>query len=102
MSYFALDNDRQNVINEDKRDISMKDTKKRTYATPRHTTPHSDATKKLISDKQHARYDMIRQLVNQNTITEQRVRDICHQVLDEYISSNAKMINNNKRVNINL
>lgn len=104
MSYFTLDTN-QKLINEDKTDIPMSETPKKNINYARHTTPHTDATKKRISETQTKRNDMIREFVKrgmQKPITEDKVRDICHQVINEYINRNAKPINNSKPININL
>lgn len=69
----------------------------------RHTQPHSDESKSKISKTQQARYNLMRKLIEksqQQQMTEDKVRDICQQVLNEYINRNAKPIN--KPVNINL
>ena len=69
-----------------------------------HNVPHTTEAKKKISETQQARYEMIRLLVRkgqQKQMTEERVRDICHEVLNEYLDHNAKPINN-RPMNINL
>jgi hypothetical protein len=67
--------------------------------------PHTTEAKKKISETQQARYEMIRQLVRkgqQKPMTEERVKEICHEVLNEYLNRNAKPTNNNRPMNINL
>jgi len=103
MSYFTLDTN-QNLINEDKRNIPMSETPKKNINYARHTTPHTDATKKRISETQTKRNDMIREFVKrgmQKPITEEKVRVICQEVLDEYLDRLTKP-NNNRPTNINL
>lgn len=103
MSYFTLDTN-QNLINEDKRNIPMSDTPKKNINYARHTTPHTDATKKRISETQMKRNDMIREFVKrgmQKPITEEKVRVICQEVLNEYLDRLTKP-NNNRPTNINL
>ena len=103
MSYFTLDTN-QKLINEDKRNIPMSETPKKNINYARHTTPHTDATKKRISETQTKRNDMIREFVKrgmQKPITEEKVRVICQEVLDEYLDRLTKP-NNNRPTNINL
>lgn len=103
MSYFTLETN-QNLINEDKRNIPMKETPKKNINYARHTTPHTDATKKRISETQTKRNDMIREFVKrgmQKPITEEKVRVICQEVLNEYLDRLTKP-NNNRPTNINI
>jgi len=103
MSYFTLDTN-QNLINEDKRNIPMSETPKKNINYARHTTPHTDATKKRISETQTKRNDMIREFVKrgmQKPITEEKVRVICQEVLNEYLDRLTKQ-KNNRPTNINL
>ena len=99
MSYFPID---INTMNEETNMIQ------KTHEEPKkrspHNVPHTTEAKKKISETQQARYEMIRQLVRkgqQKQMTEERVRDICHEVLNEYLDRNAKSINN-RPMNINL
>ena len=103
MSYFTLDTN-QKLINEDKTDIPMSETSKKNINYARHTTPHTDATKKRISETQTKRNDMIREFVKrgmQKPITEEKVRVICQEVLNEYLDRLTKP-NNNRPTNINI
>ena len=103
MSYFTLDTN-QKLINEDKTDIPMSETPKKNINYARHTTPHTDATKKRISETQTKRNDMIREFVKrgmQKPITEEKVRVICQEVLDEYLDRLTKQ-KNNRPMNINI
>lgn len=103
MSYFTLDTN-QKLINEDKTDIPMSDTPKKNINYARHTTPHTDATKKRISETQIKRNDMIREFVKrgmQKPITEEKVRVICQEVLNEYLDRLTKQ-KNNRPTNINI
>ena len=103
MSYFTLDTN-QKLINEDKTDIPMSETPKKNINYARHTTPHTDATKKRISETQTKRNDMIREFVKrgmQKPITEEKVRVICQEVLNEYLDRLTKQ-KNNRPMNINI
>jgi hypothetical protein len=103
MSYFTLDTN-QKLINEDKTDIPMSETPKKNINYARHTTPHTEATKKRISETQMKRNDMIREFVKrgmQKPITEDKVRTICQEVLNEYLDRLTKP-NNNRPTNINI
>lgn len=115
MSYFCMDT--KNLISEDKENISMNDApnniekKKRDHRNERN--PHyghimSQESRDRISKSQSERYDMIRKLVKkgmQQPMTEERVKQICGQVIDDYFKKNlieVKQNNNNKPMNINL
>ena len=70
----------------------------------RHTQPHSDESKTKISKTQQARYNLIRKLIEksqQQQMTEEKVKNICKEVLSEYIEKYAKP-RTNKPTNINL
>lgn len=101
MSYFPIDT---NNLNEE-RNMIRKTHEEHKKRSP-HNVPHTTEAKKKISETQQARYEMIRQLVRkgqQKQMTEERVRDICHEVLNEYLDRKAKPISNNNRpMNINL
>lgn len=82
----------------------MSETPKKNINYARHTTPHTDATKKRISETQIKRNDMIREFVKrgmQKPITEEKVRVICQEVLNEYLDRLTKP-NNNRPTNINI
>jgi hypothetical protein len=99
MSYFPID---ITTMNEER--IMIQKTHEEPKKRSPHNVPHSPEAKKKISETQQARYEMIRQLVRkgqQKQMTEERVRDICHEVLNEYLDRNAKPINN-RPMNINL
>ena len=69
-----------------------------------HSVPLTPEARKKIADSQRERYRMIEALIKkakQKQMTEERVRDICHEVLNEYLDRNAKPINN-RPININL
>ena len=87
MSYFPIE---LTTMNEES-NMTQK-----TYEEPKkrspHNVPHSPEAKRKISQTQQARYEMLRQLVRkgqQKPMTEDRVRDICHQVLNEYLDRQA-------------
>ena len=111
MSYFTLDVENQNLINMKEEKIADKNTvqpiKKRNHQgvnNPHFGHAMSDESKRRISERQQQRYDMIRQLVRkgqQPTMSEDRVRAICNEVIAEYLNRNAKPINN-RPMNINL
>ena len=48
----------------------------RNEKNPHFNHPHSDSAKAAISAKQRQRYEMLRQIVNNKTISEERVREI--------------------------
>ena len=104
MSYFSIDT---NNLNEEKNIMQMtQDVPKNNNTAAHHTQPHTDEAKKRISETQTKRYEMIRQLVRkgqQKQLTEDRVKDICVEVVEAYLKRNAKPINKNSQpININL
>lgn len=112
MSYFCI----ENIISEDKENKAMNETpsnvekKKRDHRNERN--PHfghimSQESRDKISNTQRNRYEMINKLVRRgmHQMTEERVKEICGQVIDDYFKKNlieVKQNNNNKPMNINL
>ena len=75
---------------------------RRHYA--RHTQPHTEESKSKISKTQQARYNLMRKLIEksqQQQMTEEKVKNICKEVLSDYIEKYAKP-RTNKPTNINL
>ena len=69
---------------------------------PRHSgKPHSREAKRKISAAQKARYEQLRKAA-QSSLTEERMRIIIRETLDEYLSKNATPVINNNRANIPL
>lgn len=89
MSYFPIGSDNEKMTEEEKRNISMNDTKKKTTNYARHVTPHSKKTRKLISQKQQERYETIRELIRrgQDPVTEQRIKEIVAETIKKYINN---------------
>ena len=101
MSYFPIDAD--NMINEEKNMQQM--THEKQIKKAPHAVPHTPEARKKIADTQRERYRMIEALIKkakQKPMTEDRVKEICHEVLNEYLNRNAKPTNNNRPMNINL
>jgi chorismate mutase len=102
MSYFSIDADK--MINEEKNMQQMTHEKPKKKAP--HSVPHTPEARKKIADTQRERYRMIEALIKkakQKPMTEDRVKEICHEVIAEYFNRNAKPMNNNNRpMNINL
>lgn len=69
---------------------------------PHYNHPHSDSAKAAISSRQKARYEMLRQIVDKKTVTEDRVREIIKETIADYIKNNATSVDNNKPINIRL
>ena len=70
-----------------------------------HAVPHTPEARKKIADTQRERYRMIEALIKkakQKPMTEERVKEICHKVLNEHLNRNTKPMNNNRPMNINL
>ena len=55
----------------------------------------SDDSKKRISAQQSLRYAAIRQLINQKPLTEERVREIIKETVDNYLAKNTTETKNN-------
>ena len=101
MSYFSIDADK--MINEEKNMQQM--THEKPIKKAPHSVPHTPEARKKIADTQRERYRMIEALIKkakQKQLTEERVKEICHEVLNEYLNRNAKPMNNNRPMNINL
>ena len=102
MSYFPIDADK--MINEEKNMQQM--THEKPMKKAPHSVPHTPEARKKIADTQRERYRMIEALIKkakQKPMTEDRVKEICHEVIAEYFNRNAKPMNNNNRpMNINL
>ena len=101
MSYFSIDTDK--IINEEK--IMQQMTHEKPMKKAPHSVPHTPEARKKIADTQRERYRMIEALIKkakQKPLSEERVREICNEVLNEYLNRNAKPMNNNRPMNINL
>lgn len=114
MSYFCIDD---NYISEGKENKTMNETpsnvekKKRDHRGE--LNPHwghvmTKESKDKISNTQKQRYEMISKLVRKGMaqpIDEQRVKEICGQVIEDYFKRNlieVRQNNSNKPMNINL
>lgn len=114
MSYFCIDT---NIISEEKENKGMNETpnniekKKRDHRGE--LNPHwghvmTKESKDKISNTQKQRYEMISKLVRKGMvqpIDEQRVKEICGQVIEDYFKRNlieVRQNNSNKPMNINL
>ena len=101
MSYFSIDVDK--MINEEKNMQQM--THEKPIKKAPHSVPHTQEARKKIADTQRERYRMIEALIKkakQKPMTEERVKEICHKVLNEHLNRNTKPMNNNRPMNINL
>ena len=103
MSYFPIDT---NNVNEEIEMMKMtQEIPKKNTSKARHTQPHTPEAKKRIAETQRERYRMIEALIKkakQKPMTEEKVKEICHEVLNEYLNRNTKPMNNNRPMNINL
>ena len=59
---------------------------------PHYNHPHSDSAKAAISAKQRQRYEMLRQIVDKKTVSEERVREIVRETIADYIKNNASPV----------
>ena len=104
MSYFAAD------LENNKSELEktpMSEQKK--IINPRFSgKTHSSEAKQRIKNTQLARYEAMRKLIRkgmQKPMTEERVREICSSVIDDFCKQNlieVKDKNNKKPTNINL
>lgn len=92
MSYFTLNSDNQNLINMKKMKITDRNViqpmRKRNHQgvnNPHYGHKQSEESKRRISESQKMRY--------RNTITEDKVRTICNEVIEEYLNRNVKPLN---------
>lgn len=72
----------------------------RNEKNPHYNKPHSDSAKAAISAKQRQRYEMLRQIVDNKTVTEARVREIIKETIDDYLKKHAIPVDNKKPINI--
>ena len=100
MSYFPIGTMNPEMINKQSVDISMTDRQKNMkYA--RHMQPHTDESKRKISESQRSRYDYYRKAAA-NMMTEDRVREIIKETINDYFKKNTTEVKNNKPNNIPL
>lgn len=95
----------ENMLNDQTNNEQLPVKKARDHSgvrNPHYNHPHSDKAKAAISSRQKARYEMLRQIVNQKTLTEDRVREIIKETVADYIKNNATPVNNNKTIDIRL
>lgn len=103
MSYFTAQLDNKRELEK----TQMTEEKKR--INPRFSgKTHSSEAKQRISATQQARYEAMRKLIRkgmQQPITEARVKEICKEVINDYLKENlieVKDKNNKRPTNINL
>ena len=95
--YFNIDE--QKMIKQNKGNIS-----KTEHVNPRFSGKHHmEKSKRAISQSQTKRYDTIRDyLQNGQRLTEEDVKRICKQVVDEYVSKHTTLVKENNVLNIPL
>jgi hypothetical protein len=95
MSYFTiLEDQRTTPVPEKKRDHKGQN-------NPHFGHIMQPASREAISKTQKAWYDYYRKAI-ENMLTEERVRDIIKETIDDYMANNATEIKNNKPNNIPL
>ena len=111
MSYFCIDD---NYISEGKENMKMSEIPNNTEKKKRdhrgELNPHwghvmTQESKDKISTTQKNRYEMINKLVRRgmHQMTEERVKEICGEVIDDYFKRNLIEVKQNKKpMNINL
>lgn len=111
MSYFCI----ENIISEDKENMTTNETpnniEKRKRDHRGELNPHfghimSQESRDKIASKQRQRYEMIAKLVRKGMaqpIDEERVKQICGEVIEDYFKRNLIEVKQNKKpMNINL
>jgi hypothetical protein len=105
MSYFIVDEntltDNQELINMDGNNIPINKRNHQGELNPHYNHPHSDKAKAAISSSQKARYDYYKKAAA-SIVTEDRVREIIKETVQDYLSQNAVQTNNNRPNNIPL
>ena len=92
--YFNYDN--QEMIKEEKGNISNTE-----HVNPRFSGKHhSQESKQAISQSQQRRYATIKDYLKQGLqrLTEEDVRRICKQVVDEYVTKNTTQVKKNNNL----
>ena len=97
MSYFVIDEEH------------MKEPVNKTRDHRAERNPHfghvmQPASRDAIASKQRLRYDLMRSALEQskNSVSEERVREIIKETIDNYLSKNTLETNNNRPNNIPL
>ena len=95
MSYFIIDEEQ------------MKEPVKKVRDHRGEKNPHfghvmKPESREAIANKQRQRYELLRQIVDKKTVSEERVREIIKETVQDYLSRNAVQTNNNRPNNIPL
>ena len=95
MSYFIIDEEQ------------MKEPVKKVRDHKGEKNPHfghvmKPESREAIANKQRQRYELLRQIVDKKTVSEERVREIVKETVQDYLSQNAVQTNNNRPNNIPL
>lgn len=115
MSYFCINDTNQKMTKEEKENITMEPMPEKAPKKKRDhrgkLNPHfghimTQESRDRISKRQLERYDILRKLVKkgmQQPMTEDRVKEICCEAIENYLKKNLIEIRTNKRpTNINL
>ena len=111
MSYFCIENnnseDKENMTtNETPNNIEKRKRDHRGELNPHFGHIQSKETRDKIASKQRQRYEMISKLVRKGMaqpIDEERVKQICGEVIEDYFKRNLIEVKQNKKpMNINL
>ena len=95
MSYFILDEEQMNEQVNKVRDHSGE-------KNPHYGHVMKPESREAIANKQRQRYELLRQIVDKKTVSEDRVREIIKETVQDYLSQNAVQTNNNRPNNIPL
>ena len=99
MSYFTLSEKNLQLLNSGRQIVSNKDNTPKPKGN--HHVPHSEATRKAISNKMKSNNKLLRQILSKPQLSEERVREITRGVLNEFLRKNVAPTNNtSKPINI--
>ncbi len=98
MSYITIDQDNQKLTNMNEEKITKKKKDHRGVKNPHFGFTMTKKSKEAISRSQKARYELYKNALA-NIISEERVREITLETLNDYLKNDSKNINN-KTTNI--
>ena len=100
MSYYPIDTSNQELINKQSVDISMTDRQKNMkYA--RHMQPHTDESKRKISETQQARYELLRMAVAK-AANDDHIREVVKEEIDKFLKEVTTIDNKKPNIPVNL
>lgn len=95
MSYFIIDEEQM-------KEPVKKDRDHKGEKNPHFGHVMKPESREAIANKQRQRYELLRQIVDKKTVSEERVREIVKETVQDYLAKFTKPINNNQRIDIRL